>query len=285
MEFSKLTRSERIKILGTVGYSVVRYPGISPFEYRAPKGEPESFHQTKNIRYWILFTYILSIQFGALILYWYYQAFFGQVTKLEYYMVIGLNAMFVMMNACQWYLISSFHRGGGLNVVNISLETWFCSSAEPPFVYELLVFIVSFGMILFPWMYFSMLIISTQYFPGIFRILYFTADSLALFTGIQATIFQYVIAGLWSVAIGHSCISTGIVCHWITIFYFATNQYFDLILKSPSQNQYKLDSKVMGVDKFKLRLKFLYLQHHSSKRITFKEALEAFFVPENEMPF
>jgi len=226
------TRSQRIRIYLKVGYNIVTFFRLSPFGYKAPNGEPASFHQIQNLTFWLIFSIISSIQLGSLVLYWYFEALFGQVTNFEYFVVIGLNAMFFMMNACQWYFISAFNRLGGLNLVNASLKIRFHLEEEPPFAYELMCYFVSSGICVFPFIYFPMLILASEYFPGIFRILYYTVNALTNITGISSTILRYIIVGLWSVAVGHSCICIGIVNNWITIFYFATNQYLELLLKS-----------------------------------------------------
>jgi len=177
-----------------------------------------------------------SIFVGLLILYWYFQAFFGQVSKFEFFFLIGVNFVWLILTSTQWFFIFPFTRTGGLNVLNSAFKMQFSILQQLPFGYELVCFIVVFATTVYPFFYFPLLLLLSIYFPGTFHLLrHGIKSSLSHYIEnpeIASNTIHVCILILLSVALGHSCVSCSILCHWMFTFYFTANQTLQTMLRA-----------------------------------------------------
>jgi len=108
-----------------------------PVKYKFKKGLPDILVPVKSPRMYQMFGIIATFIVGLFIIYLYYEACFGQTTRLEKMFTIGINCIFNMMHASQSQILVSSRRRNGLNVTNAALATTF-RNCKSPMSFEML---------------------------------------------------------------------------------------------------------------------------------------------------
>jgi hypothetical protein len=179
----------------------------------------------KNASAHTRFAMFSSYVFSLFIFYWYLEAFCGRVTRIGFLFIIGVNCTFTTMNVCQWYILRPSSRKAGLLVMNAALHIWLKKSLVPTVPYETVCFL-SISSIAYTISYFPLVIATTVFFPETFGRLHQGIDFLVLIIPTHAdvvtNIIRFIVYTIISVGMGHACVSTMVIIHWLCTYFFVT---------------------------------------------------------------
>jgi len=207
---------------------------VIPFEVKIGNRKPDKILYNTLPPIFDYLSLLCAIIVDCLILYWYFEAFFGQVTKVEFSVAICLNSIFIGLNTGQWVHISKFHRMGGLNLANFMLELDFRSGQIPSLSNELICITIVGGAVGCPLMPYPLLLFMAWYLPGILRLPLNGADLIAASvfgdSWMASFISRQFIIIVIAVALIDSIMRKAILLQWLFSFLCSMNQKLQVML-------------------------------------------------------
>jgi len=209
-----------------------------PVKYKFGNSSPDVLVSVKCPRVYRTFGILSTIIVTLFIIYWYYEACFGQTTLFEKLFLIGVNCIFNIMHASQWHILLSDRRLCGLNVTNAALETAYQISKSFPLSFEMLCFLLCSSSFIYPIIYFPCIVLVTLYLPGAFLHLHKAIDFLVMGIISNAELVPFygmvtrcVMYAMISAALGHAVVNCMVFLHWLFTYLFATTARVDDMLR------------------------------------------------------
>jgi len=172
--------SRAIKFCTKRGYQFGELMNFLPFKYEFLDEKPDSVDLKRNIIIFrILSVCAVTIQF-VFINYLYFQAFFGNVTDFEFFLMLSMTCFIDLMHFCDWYFLVRFYRGRAVGLINAVHEIMFMNSQVPPMGLELIKFFFSMCATTYSILWLPFLYAIAWYLPGTFKPLYDLTELLAV---------------------------------------------------------------------------------------------------------
>ena len=280
----------RIQFYSKLVHQLSHFYGFVPFEYKIGKGEPDKIIHFQQVGIFRHFPLILAFIVDLFVLYWYVEAFFGQVTKLESYLVLAMNPAWFAINTAQWFYVFKFNRFGGLNLTNFIVDLQFYAPQRPSLAYELIYICCTAGPTVCALVPYPFLLFMSWHFPGAFHMLNSVADILAasLFgnSDMASLAFRHAFYIVIALALIDAVIRQAVLIQWLFCFLCAMNKYLEMGLKSFTNSTIE-DKQIADSGSWILRnpnpssflrIKVLYAAYHQIFDIVFASYSSTFVI-------
>jgi len=189
-------------------YGFGKFLHYVPFKLKLNSTSYDLLSPQNLIVYKSLGIYSFLVQI-SIIVYLYTEAFLGQTSEIELYLITGCNSIFIFMCASQFYHLFSPFRRGLLNIMGFVLEEKLKNSHIRQDRHELLYLLFSSCSILYPFLYFPAVILFFLVVPNAVRSILDGTHFIALSIGgndaeILEKCLRYGVCAIFAVALGQS---------------------------------------------------------------------------------
>jgi len=232
--------SKAVRISTKSMHAFAEFFHFVPFKYKCGKDEPDSIALITNLTFYKAFAFFSVLVQILFIIYLYFEAFFGEVSNIEFFFIIGINAAFTVINICEWHFVLFFSRNRVVAMMNHVLVDRFKNSYHPTLVFEFIYMALSNCTITYPPLLLPCLIFVSLYLPGMFRGLHTVTRILTAALGYDeaetAPLVQFVLLvsalALVSLALGHGIVNLIILALWLLTHHVSTIQSLKILMES-----------------------------------------------------
>jgi len=173
--------SQRVNFYTRCMYSWATYFSYIPFQYTPSVNGPNSIIPLANSSRYRKFAICPTLIF-ALMLFSLYSTIgiSDQLSIFEVIFMVGLNFIFMMMHASQWFFSRPVYPSSWLTICQLCLEFWFREGYLQPPSFEILYFIVCSGVKTYPILYFPFTVLTAWGLPWTFILLNSATEAICV---------------------------------------------------------------------------------------------------------
>jgi len=229
---------QRIKLYSKCIFGFAKLCHYVPFKYKFNNQSPDKIVTPQTDPFYkpfAVFSTIAMILFG---LNFVWEAFFGIVDTLELTFIIGMNTQLLIVLTSELYYIREHSRTAAISIINAVLENWFKKGLSPTLGYEIV--FITFGNValVYPFLWFPVLLSMSTFLPRMFRTVHSGAEILGNVISpddseraelIRLTILLIILA-VFSVGLGHGVVAVVCLILWVCAYHLYTVQSLRALL-------------------------------------------------------